>query len=270
MRSRGLLPIVYHFLKRNDPVSDQVENYLDSADDGAPFIVMLDIETAGDGTNPTVAQADAFYDGVHARTGKPRSQFLTYMPRWWYLAFGNGDRSLADTILYNSHFTVSPNLTGFAGDKIEIIQYSSTAPIAGLASPGTGDMNIAINHTIESFLGLVKGTGGSEMASADVDLILARIQVIRDKVEGIYNHLNIQHGEDIRNVDAESAQIDAKLETIDTALETLSEKVSALETPVVQIDAAAVADALKPLLGGLIEAAVDAQLDQRNISLRTE
>jgi hypothetical protein len=85
---------------------------------------------------------------------------LLYMPRWWYNAYGGGSRALADLILWNSQYSSNPNLSPFAGDNIEILQYSSTAPIAGLCSPGTGDQNIAINMSAQQFLGKITGTTG--------------------------------------------------------------------------------------------------------------
>jgi hypothetical protein len=119
---------------------------------------MLDLETSGSGTNPTIAQADEWCDRVQAATGLPRSRMLLYMPRWWYNAYGGGSRALADLILWNSQYSSNPNLSPFAGDNIEILQYSSTAPIAGLCSPGTGDQNIAINMSAQQFLDKITGT----------------------------------------------------------------------------------------------------------------
>ncbi len=151
MRKLGTFPIAYHFLRREHSISDQVANFLDALDD-RPIGICLDIETSAAETNPTIAQADSWFTEVSKRTGIPRSNMLCYMPRWWYLAHGNGDESLADTILWNSNYTIKPNLSPFAGTDVEIIQYSSSALIDGLCSPHTGDMNIAIGLTAKQFL----------------------------------------------------------------------------------------------------------------------
>lgn len=161
MRARGLFPVPYHFLRRDSSVLEQVNNYLRAADDGKPFGIMLDLETAGNGSNATISQANEWFNRVRDRTGVPRSRMLLYMPRWWYNAHGGGSTILKDTILYQSAYSTSPSMAGFAGDMFEVLQYSSTAPIAGLCSPGNGDMNIAINMTAQQFKGKLTGTGSN-------------------------------------------------------------------------------------------------------------
>lgn len=178
MRARNLFPVPYHFLRAGTSIASQVANYLESAADGKPFGVMLDVETAGDGSNPTIAQANAWFNEVQRITGIPRSQMLCYMPRWWYSAYGGGSTALKDTILHNSHFSLSPNISGYAGDKVEVIQYSSTAPIAGLCSPGTGDMNIAIGMTAGQFK--IRLTEASDMPNTKTE-IQAWVQEVFDR-----------------------------------------------------------------------------------------
>lgn len=158
MRRYGLFPIAYHFLRREYQIEDQVNNYLNAVVDGHPFGVMLDIETSGVRTDPSIAQADAWFTLVSLRTGIPRSRMMCYMPRWWYNTHGSDQHVLQDTILWNSHFSSSPNLSSFAGDKIDVIQYSSTDTIVGVCAPGIGDMNIAIKMTVEQFLAKIKGS----------------------------------------------------------------------------------------------------------------
>jgi len=270
MRSRGLLPIAYHFLRRGMSIAQQVTNYLDTADDGADFGVMLDLETAGDGSNPTVDEANAWFREVERRTSISVRNMMLYTSRWWYAAFGGGD-SFVNAILWNAHYSLNPNISPFAGQPVEIIQYSSTAPIAGLAAPGTGDMNSAIGMTAQGLAAKILGTAQQgELSMADAAQILAAVQVVREKVEAVYNLSNEHHGEAIRNTDTEAGKVLTKLAEIERDLGDLDQRVQAIGQPVVQIDAAAVAEALKPLLGGVVQAAVDAELDKRNISLRTD
>lgn len=179
MRARNLFPIPYHFLRAGTSIASQVANYLESAVDGKPFGVMLDVETAGDGSNPTIAQANAWFDEVKRITGIPRSRMLCYMPRWWYKAYGGGSTLLKDTILWNSHFSTTPDLSSFAGDTVEVIQYSSTAPIAGLCTPGTGDMNVAINMTAAGFKNKLTN-GDDDMPNTKAE-IQAWVQEVFDR-----------------------------------------------------------------------------------------
>lgn len=165
MRQHGAFPIGYHFLKRSGSIGDQVTNFLQAVEDGADFGVMLDVETAGDGSNPTIQQANDWFKEVERRTGIPLDCMICYLPRWWYQSFGGGQKIVAGTVLHNSHFSSSPNCSDFAGHEVEIIQYSSTAPIAGLASPGTGDMNSAIGMTSGDLIARV--TGGDSMGLTD-------------------------------------------------------------------------------------------------------
>jgi GH25 family lysozyme M1 (1,4-beta-N-acetylmuramidase) len=171
MRARGKYPIAFHFLRKENSVASQVDNYLSTI--SGDFGIMLDLETSGVATNPTMSQANEWFDRVSHATGVPRSRMLLYMPRWWYANNGGGSTALSDTILWNSQYTTNPNLAPFAGDNIEVLQYSSTAPIAGLCSPGTGDMNIAINMTAQQFLAKITSSKPPEdtLSAAEVKQI---------------------------------------------------------------------------------------------------
>lgn len=174
MRRRGLTPIGYHFLRRGPTIDSQVANYL-RAVKGGPVGVILDVETAGDGSNPTMAQANAWINQVTEKLGIRRSQVLVYIPRWWWLAHGGSSRALADTILWNSHYTTSPFIGAYAGGNTEIIQYSSSAPIAGVSQPG--DMNIAIGMTAAGLRQKILDVPEEEpdVLTDEQDLLLTRI-----------------------------------------------------------------------------------------------
>lgn len=175
MRNNGAFPIGYHFLRRSGSIQDQVKNFLQAMEDGADYGVMLDVETAGDGSNPTVQQANDWFKECSRQSGIEVEYMICYLPRWWYQSFGGGVPIIAGTVLHNSHFSSNPNCSNFAGHEVEIIQYSSTAPIAGLASPGTGDMNSAIGMTAEELIARV--TGGDSMGlSADEHKWLSNIE----------------------------------------------------------------------------------------------
>lgn len=261
MRARGLLPIPYHFL-RNAPVMPQVDNYLETADDGAEFGVMLDLETAGDGSNPTVEQANAWMREVSRRTGIPTARMMLYTSRWWYSAFGNG-ADIIPCILWNAHYSLNPNVSPFAGHEVRIIQYSSTAPVAGLNSPGTGDMNSAINMTVDQFKALITGAQTGGLTVAEADDIMAALAVVRQKVEAVYVQNNEQNGDQHHEHAAINSNTDAEVAKVLAALDKLDEKVSLIDQPVAQVDAAAVVEALRPILGEIVQQAVDAELDTR-------
>lgn len=298
-RAQGIFPIAYHFLKRHAPVINQVDNYL-SALDGKPFGVMLDIETAGDSTNPTMAQADLWFTEVSRRLGRDRGSMIAYMPRWWWQAYGNGSRVLDDTILHNSHFSSNPDTSPFAGARVQIIQFSSTAPIAGLCSPGTGDQNIAIDMTVGELLGTLRGAPVPAPAPPKEKQMYytiywpvppnlgMKVYVDGALVGGFPNTTELEEfcrpydtagyeRKDVRfkeqdewdrymqGVRSTTGNVGAELAALE---ERLTEKIDNVDVSVA-VDAAfaeSVAEALKPHLQGV----VDAELDKREISLRTE
>jgi hypothetical protein len=140
-RHRGKRPVAYHFLwpGSSSPISEQASNFIGYAWDGKPMGVMLDVETNGSGTNPTMADASAWLSAVSRLVGVARSRMLVYLPRWWWQAHGAGSTSTRDTLLVNSDYRASPNLTAFAGyDQVDALQFGSTIQIAGI---GPGDMN---------------------------------------------------------------------------------------------------------------------------------
>lgn len=305
MRALGRLPIPYHFLRAEPSVSSQVQNYLSTIDDGKPFAVMLDVETSGVGTNPSIGAANEWFNQVKSATGIPRSCMLLYMPRWWYNAFGGGSTVLKDTILWQSAYTNSPNMSGYAGDNFEMLQYSSTAPIAGLCSPGTGDMNIAINMSPTQLIQRITSAtpeDGFFMALTDAEqkellensrdavralqsqpLRIVRVGFITgDPVyisdlqsyiypidqNGPYDTL-IQNLKKLAGISANAVRLNQ--DVIDDMLKTLPSVPDPVAT--VDVDAQALADALAPLLPGLSQAdldsirqIVDSELDKRSLA----
>lgn len=158
-RKRGILPIAYHFLRRETSTTEQARHFVRQLD-GGPCGYMLDVETSGTGTNPTMAQADAWLAEVADLTGRVREQILVYLPRWWWRTYGGGSTLLCEAMLCNSDYRATPDLTPFAGFGVpDVIQYSSSAPIAGVTEPG--DMNIAIDRTAAQFAAAL-GCGTTE------------------------------------------------------------------------------------------------------------
>lgn len=284
MRSRGLFPVPYHFLRAEYSIQDQVENYLNLLD-GLPFGVMLDVETSGVGSNPTIAQANAWFNEVSRRTKIPRSNMLLYMPRWWYLAHGGGSVALRDTILWNSHYTTNPNMNGFAGDTIEVLQYSSSAPIAGLCPPMTGDMNIAVNMTPTQFLNKITNTPPPEeddmlyiitYAAPNkpprcyVDGALVGFPNVEEMTEYVkaftdagYERRTVTFAEADdwqRHMDGHFGQLNA----VNVKLTEIEKKVDEITTSPVDVDA--LATSLVPKLIPEVQKVVDTELDKRTLA----
>lgn len=182
-RRRGVLPIGYHFLRRSSNLNEQVANYLRRLD--GPVGIALDVETAGDGSNPTMEQADAWLDAVSARTGVPRARMLTYVPRWWWTAHGGGSAALADTLWWQSQYAATPDLSSMAGwVRPTVLQFSSTSPGAGMPN---GDMNVAIGRTAAQLAQLLMGSGGTGMAM-DAD-VTAAFAAVNKKIDDIGQYL---------------------------------------------------------------------------------
>jgi glycosyl hydrolase family 25 len=306
MRTRGLFPIPYHFLRSELSVSSQVSNFLNTVDDGKPFGIMLDVENSGVGTRPTIAQANEWCNRVRDATGIPRSSMLVYLPRWWYQAFGGGDTRLSDTICHNSHFSNSPFTGSYAGwDKVDVIQYSSTAPIDGLCAPGTGDMNVAIGMTAEQFKSKLVGVtppvqepilkdddmpfemhdgkrvcaiiGGSVVSYPTNDRrTFLRTAFANAKVP--FPQVNVDEEYFNRIQNAASANV-ATVKSLQDLLNKQGVEINELQNAVAGISAGAVdvpalAMQLAPLLPALspadiqaVRGVVDSELDKRNISL---
>lgn len=137
-RKWGIRPIAYHRLRSNMRPADQTAHFLRIVGQvGVAYA--LDVESTAGAAEPTMQDAGDFVDELVARTGRPRSHVLSYLPRWWYDAHGGGRRDLAGTLLWASRYQTPIDWSGYAGfAEPTIVQYSDDAPIAGV---GTGDMN---------------------------------------------------------------------------------------------------------------------------------
>lgn len=148
-RHHGIIPVGYHFLRAESDVAAQARHFLGRLDRG-PCGIMLDVETSAAGTNPTAEQADRWLDAVSGLTGRPRSQILCYLPRWWWNEHGGGSTALADTLLVQSDYRSTPSTLPFAGfPRVGVIQFGSTIPIAGATK--AGDMNVAVGLDAAGF-----------------------------------------------------------------------------------------------------------------------
>lgn len=180
-RRRGILPIGYHFLRRSANLNEQVANYLRRLD--GPVAIALDVETAGDGSNPTMEQADAWLDAVSARTGVPRGRMLAYVPPWWWRQFGGGSTALADTLWWPSIYSSSPTWSPMAGwARPTVIQFGSDIPGTGMPK---GDMNVAIGMTAAQLRAVLLGTGSGDAPMAmDAD-VRAAFDALNAKVDAL-------------------------------------------------------------------------------------
>jgi len=164
MLDHGCVPIGYHFVRgTSDPVV-QADNYLDWLGTVGRVGIMHDVETAGDRTNPTMSQANAFVNEVQRRTGRPRRQHDTYLPLWWWSQYGGGSTALADTMLHQSNYSSNPSMTPFAGfNRMTVLQYSDAVQGPGMSQPG--DMNVAVGLSADDLIGLLGlGHGEDDMA----------------------------------------------------------------------------------------------------------
>jgi GH25 family lysozyme M1 (1,4-beta-N-acetylmuramidase) len=152
MLHHGCFRIAYHFLRKEFSVQSQVENYLEGLK--GDFGVCLDVEEAGNGSNPSMAQANEWLLQVAAAVNKPLSSMLVYMPRWWWKE--HGGQLILGPMLWGSHYRTTPDITPYANHTVKVIQYSSSAPIVGLAQPHTGDMNVAINMTAQDLMSRIR------------------------------------------------------------------------------------------------------------------
>lgn len=181
-RANGIFPVGYHFLRREASLPDQVNNYLRRLD-GGPVGICLDIETSHVKTNPSITQASQWMSAVAARTGRPRTEMISYLPRWWYEEHGGNSHELADTIWWLSHYSMRPDLSPMAGwDAPKILQYSDAVP--GVGTPPC-DMNIAINMTAAQLRAMLTDTEeGTDMAldKATQDYFKGEFDDIRDRV----------------------------------------------------------------------------------------
>lgn len=216
-RAAHLYPIGYHFLRRGVAIGAQVDNFLRRAGAGS-YGVMLDIETAGNGTNPTMAEADAWFDVLSQRTGRPRSAMASYVGRGWYDAHGGGSTALRDTVWWLPHYSRNPDLSPMAGwARPSILQFSSTAPGAGMPP---GDMNVAINMTasqLRAMLTASKPTGGTvPFDTSQTKYLAEQFDDIRDRVWDVryQREGDVGHDVNLENTNARLSSLEAKVDQI--------------------------------------------------------
>lgn len=258
-RRYGVFPIGYHFLRREIAIDVQVGNFLRRLD-GGPVGIMLDIETSGAHTNPTMGQADQWFDLVSARIGRPRAAMLSYLPRQWWLDFGGGSLALADTIGWNAHYSSNPYVGPYAGwDAPTIIQFSSTTAGSGMPP---GDMNIAINMTAAELKAALMGEDdmptAEEVAKAVHDLLWKQVKAADPPVA----QLDLGHmlaatynkaGDLQTKVGFLTAATGQRFDAIDGAVEAVKKTADALELDV---------EGVRGLLTGLTFNLDEAQMTQ--------
>jgi hypothetical protein len=130
-RRHKMITGAYHFLNKEDgsiaAAKQQAQFFIDVLDRTGGWKdlwLMLDIEDYNN-DRPSMAQANAFLDELSRQTGRPRSTFVSYLPRWWWKAHGGGSTVLKDTIYCNSDYSAAPTMGAYAGKKPEILQYTS-------------------------------------------------------------------------------------------------------------------------------------------------
>lgn len=183
-------PIAYHFLRSETSIRDQFGNFMAALGanqrDRDTCGVCIDFETSGAGTNPSMAQMREFLGHIVRYLGRRTEHVPLYMPRWYWQ--GRTDRSAigSPVILHNSDYRSNPNLAPFAGQPVRIIQFSSTAPGAGMPP---GDMNIAIGMDARGLRQLIgfPTSGDDDVSYEDA------ARAVRD-VLGIKGKMAIPHG----------------------------------------------------------------------------
>lgn len=135
-RTAGIPFAAYHFLRHNTTTAAQVLHAFDVVGTDTPL--MLDVETAVDGTKATLADVLAFVDAYRAQGGKCT---LIYLPKWyWRDHWGQPslqpliDRGLAlISSNYVSYSETGPGWSAYGGMAPTIWQYTSSQPFNGQA-----------------------------------------------------------------------------------------------------------------------------------------
>lgn len=153
----GLVAGGYHFLRRDASATAQFTHFLEQLQPAAGRlvagrVVMLDAETAGNGTDPTIDQADEWSDLCHRELGILPWQ---YYPRWWLRKVGGCPTVRGPW--WQSAFGPDPGplICGYA--RIAAWQYTSTGRVPGVAG------NVDLNRWFGDLASLKATTvGGSE------------------------------------------------------------------------------------------------------------
>jgi Glycosyl hydrolases family 25 len=173
-RRHKMITGAYHFLTK-DSAKQQAQFFIDVLNGTGGWQdlwFMLDIEDYN-GKRPSMAQANAFLDELSRLTGRPRSTFVSYLPRWWWNDHGGGSTVLKDTIYCNSDYNTHPNVGAYAGKKPEILQHTSNYYADGKGIPSVWDhgqkFGIDMNRvpwTVEEFRKRV-GLAGEDISIVD-------------------------------------------------------------------------------------------------------
>ena len=231
-RRHKMITGAYHFLTK-DAAKQQAQFFIDVLNGTGGWQdlwFMLDIEDYN-GKRPSMAQADAFLDELSRLTGRPRSTFVSYLPRWWWNDHGGGSTALKDTIYCNSDYNEHPKTGAYAGKKPEILQYTSNYHADSEGIPSVWDhgqkLGIDMNRvpwTVEDFK---KRVGLAGLApEEDISIVDEKTEKYLDKqfaaigkrmnlavqrVGGRENSFYSSHADDFKNlVMAKEALAEAK------------------------------------------------------------
>ena len=168
-QARGLLQMAYHFLHRGNAVG-QADFAFSVIGGDTP--TMVDVETAGDGSAPTLGDVLTFVDRFRAHGG---TVHLVYLPRWYWSDFlggpglgvlpARGLRVVSSS--YTTYHDFGPGWQPYGGVAPDIWQFSETTQLNGF----TVDMN-AFRGSVEELRTLVTGED------------LMRTKLIRDPKTG--------------------------------------------------------------------------------------
>jgi Glycosyl hydrolases family 25 len=155
------IPVVsYHFLRHGNAAA-QARHAVAVVGAGAPL--MLDVETASDGSTATIADVNSFVTEYRARRGRVS---LLYLPHWYWQQIGSPDlRSFESSgihLVSSNYTTYSDNGPGWApygGVTPLVWQYTDAHPLNGFKV----DHN-AVRVPLSRFLQMI---GGVEMEQTD-------------------------------------------------------------------------------------------------------
>jgi GH25 family lysozyme M1 (1,4-beta-N-acetylmuramidase) len=135
-RHRGLPLIAYHFLRHDSSPAQQATHCHDVVGSGTP--VMLDVETATNGSCATADDAVNFTMALKKLGGNPR---LIYLPKWyWQDKLGSPDLTplvKAGLLLVSSNYTsysdTGPGWAPYGGMTPVVWQYTDRYALNGFA-----------------------------------------------------------------------------------------------------------------------------------------
>lgn len=156
----GIVPIAYHRLRREQTSERQAAHCIRAVPAGCGLAVDVETKKLPDGTTsePRMTDASRFLTIISEAYGRPRSQLLSYLPRWWWNSQGGGSQALRDTLLWASRYATPIDWTPYAGfPTMTLMQYSSTHPIVGGDGPGDHNEFRGSADELRGLLGLATG-----------------------------------------------------------------------------------------------------------------